>query len=73
MLLEDAIEKGNQEVSIRQSHSIKSASANIGAERVRAVAEEMEKKGKAGDLEVLKELFPLLRSEFDRVEENLKS
>ena len=34
----------------RQAHTIKGASANVGGEALRALAFEMEKAGKAGDL-----------------------
>jgi CheY-like chemotaxis protein/HPt (histidine-containing phosphotransfer) domain-containing protein len=51
----------------RQAHTIKGAAANVGGEALRAVALEMEKAGKAGDLESAKSRMKDLHSAFDRL------
>jgi HPt (histidine-containing phosphotransfer) domain-containing protein len=56
-----------------QAHSIKGAAADVGGEIVRAVAFEMEKAGKAGDLEALKKTMPVLEKEFERLKEAMKA
>ena len=45
------LEAGDAAGAERQAHTIKGASANVGGEALRAVAFEMEKAGKAGDLD----------------------
>ena len=47
----------------RQAHSIKGAAANIGAERLRALAMKMERAGKAGDLNRIREQIAALEFE----------
>ncbi len=44
------LENGEAQACGRQAHSIKGAAANVGGERLRQVALEMEKAGDAGDL-----------------------
>jgi CheY-like chemotaxis protein/HPt (histidine-containing phosphotransfer) domain-containing protein len=51
----------------RQAHSIKAATANVGGEALRAVAFEMEKAGKAGDLEAVTARLPELERQFARL------
>jgi signal transduction histidine kinase/CheY-like chemotaxis protein/HPt (histidine-containing phosphotransfer) domain-containing protein len=48
----------------RQAHSIKGASANVGAEALRAVAVEAEKAGQAGDLTAIMARMPDLESQY---------
>ena len=45
------LEAGDAPGAERQAHTIKGAAANMGGEHLREVAFEMEKAGKAGDLE----------------------
>lgn len=49
-LLQSALKAGDASVAERLAHSLKGASANLGAERVRAVAYEIEKAARSGDL-----------------------
>ena len=49
----------------RQAHSIKGASANVGGEALRAVANEMEKAGIDGDLNLIATLMPELEMQFE--------
>jgi len=53
----------------RQAHSIKGASANVGGEALRAVAFEMEKAGKAGNLEAVAARLPELEAQFARLKD----
>jgi signal transduction histidine kinase/CheY-like chemotaxis protein/HPt (histidine-containing phosphotransfer) domain-containing protein len=56
----------------RQAHTIKGASANMGAEALRETAFEMEKAGKAGDLEAAKVRMADLEKEFGSVNEAME-
>jgi HPt (histidine-containing phosphotransfer) domain-containing protein len=53
----------------RQAHSIKGASANVGGQALRAVAFEMEKAGKAGDLESIRARMAELETQFAQLKE----
>jgi hypothetical protein len=53
----------------RQAHSIKGASSNVGGEALRALAFEMEKAGKAGDLDSVRARMEDLEHEFARLKE----
>ncbi len=53
----------------RVAHTIKGASANVGAERLCALAFEMEKSARAGDLGVVKSNMKKLAEEFNRLKE----
>jgi CheY-like chemotaxis protein/HPt (histidine-containing phosphotransfer) domain-containing protein len=53
----------------RQAHAIKGASANVGGEALRALAFEMEKAGKAGDLGSVRAHMDDLEREFVRLKE----
>lgn len=61
--LTEYLSKKDQEGSERQAHSIKSASANVGAERVRAVALEAEIAARSGLFEECKEMLEPLELE----------
>ena len=50
------------------SHSIKGACANIGADRLQAVALKMEKEARAGDAAHLTSHVDTLQHEFDQLE-----
>ncbi|MBI5578954.1 MAG: PAS domain S-box protein [Deltaproteobacteria bacterium] len=53
----------------RQAHTIKGASANVGGEALRAVAFEMEKAARAGDLDAARGHMAELDTQFDRLKE----
>ena len=53
----------------RQAHTIKGASAAIGGEALRAIAFEMEKAGKAGNLDAVNTLIPELDEQFALLKE----
>ncbi|MCX6081860.1 MAG: PAS domain S-box protein [Chloroflexi bacterium] len=56
----------------RQAHTIKGAASNIGGEALRAVAFEMEKRGKVGDLPAVREQLDELERQFGRLKIMLK-
>ncbi len=55
-----------------QAHSIKGASANVGAERLRAVAFEMEKAAKAQDMTAAGAFMNELERQFDHLMETMQ-
>jgi len=65
--LKSAIEAGDVETAHRQAHSIKGAAANVAAEALREVAFEMEKAGKAGDMDRMAAIMPEIERKFERV------
>ncbi|MEN6448327.1 MAG: response regulator, partial [Syntrophaceae bacterium] len=67
--LKGYLETGDAPGAERQAHTIKGASANVGGEALRAVAFEIEKAGKAGDLEVVRARLPELETQFVRLKE----
>jgi HPt (histidine-containing phosphotransfer) domain-containing protein len=69
--LKGYLEAGDAPSAERQAHSIKGASANVGGERLRAVAFEMEKAGKTGDLESITARLPELENQFARLKESM--
>jgi len=56
----------------RQAHTIKGASANVGGECLRVVAFEMEKAGRAGDLDAVKIHMPELDAQFHVLKEAME-
>ena len=69
----DFVNAGNLKGAELQAHTIKGASANVGAEVLRAVAHEMEKSGKAGDLGAIRERMGELDAQFERLRAVLQS
>jgi len=61
------LETGDAPSAERQAHTIKGASANLGGEALRAVAFEMEKAAKAGNLEYVRAHLPELENQFTRL------
>ena len=70
-VLKGYLEAGDAASAERQAHSIKGASANVGEERLREVAFEMEKAAKAGDLESITARLPELEIQFARLKESM--
>ncbi len=66
------LEMGDATSAERQAHTIKGASANLGGEALRAVAFEMEKAGKAGNLEYVMAHLPELETQFARLREAME-
>jgi len=65
--LRDYLEVGDAPGAERQAHTIKGASANVSGEALRAVAFEMEKAARAGDLSAARGYMPELEAQFDRL------
>jgi CheY-like chemotaxis protein/HPt (histidine-containing phosphotransfer) domain-containing protein len=63
-VLKDLVRGGDVPGSARQAHSIRGACANVGGERLRNVATEMEMAADAGDLVPVSDLMPMLDEEF---------
>ena len=57
----------------RGGHSLKSSAANVGAQEVRRLAEEIEDHAANGDLEAVRVLLPDIEAAFDRAREVLGS
>ena len=66
------LEAGNAAESERHAHTIKGASANVGAEALQALASEMEKAGKAGDIESMKAHLDELSTTFQALKQAIK-
>ena len=66
------LDAGDIEGSVRQAHTIKGASANVGGESLRAAAFEMEKAAKAGDFADAMARLPDLESRFARLKESMQ-
>jgi CheY-like chemotaxis protein len=64
--LRKALEASDTELVERQGHAVKGASANMGAKALEKVAFEIERAGKAGELDKARALTDRLVSEFDR-------
>ena len=65
--LQGYLETGDATGTERQAHSIKGASANVGGERLRAVAFEIEKTAMTGDLNAARIHMPELEEQFERL------
>jgi PAS domain S-box-containing protein len=70
--LKSALRIGDVKTSERQAHSIKGASANIGAEALRQVAYEMEKSARAGNLDGVQQQMESLITQFDHLKTALR-
>ena len=64
--LEQSLAAGDAPTFIRAAHSIKGASANLGAVALRAVAEQLEHRAKKEGLADVGALVAGLKAEFDR-------
>jgi HPt (histidine-containing phosphotransfer) domain-containing protein len=69
--LKDFLEAGDIPGTGRQAHSIKGASASVGGEALRAVAFEMEKAAKDGDLESVTARLPELELQSSQLDKAL--
>ncbi|MCX6066377.1 MAG: response regulator [Chloroflexi bacterium] len=69
--LKDCLEKDDAVGAERQSHTIKGAAANISAQALCDVANEMEVSGRNGDLSAMRERIAELERQFERLNEQL--
>jgi HPt (histidine-containing phosphotransfer) domain-containing protein len=67
------VEAGSAQGVEDLAHRIKGASANVGGEAMRAVAQEMELAGRAGDLAAAQVRLPGLGAQFARLREAIVS
>lgn len=67
------IESGDFRGAELQAHSIKSACANVGGEKLRAVAREMERSAGTGDLAATEEMMAGLKTQFDVLKKAIKA
>jgi len=70
--LRRAFDNGDVEAFTREAHSLKSSSANLGAMRVAAIAKEMERAGRAGEMAHMAEPVARAEAEFTLVRAALK-
>jgi PAS domain S-box-containing protein len=71
--LKEFIDSENSLGAGRQAHTIKGAAANVEGVSLREVAFEMEKAGKAGELNSVKALFGDLDFQFNRLKESMET
>ena len=69
--LREALEAGDADATRRHAHTLKGASANVGAEALRAAAYEVEKAGADGDLDAARELAGRVDDELKRLQDHL--
>jgi len=66
------LESGDAPACERQAHNIKGAAANVGGEALSETARQMEKAGRAGDLEAVKALVPELEARLERLKSTME-
>jgi len=64
MALEAAVSSGVADQIVRRAHALKGASGNVGADRMMALAGEIEKAARGGDLRHAAAAFPKLKAVF---------
>ena len=62
-------ESGDLAAAVRQSHSIKGAAVNVGGEAMRAIAAEMERAGRAGNLDGIQTSLAGLEKAYELLKE----
>jgi HPt (histidine-containing phosphotransfer) domain-containing protein len=65
--LREAVQEGDSNRLARTAYSLKGALGNLGAERGRALAAELEAKGRSGALQGAPEVFAQLEVELERI------
>jgi CheY-like chemotaxis protein len=71
--LKACLKAGDAPGTERQAHTIKGASANVGGERLREVALQMEQAGKAGNLSAVASSLPGMEARFARLREAMNT
>ena len=71
--LRSYLEAGDTAAALRQAHTIKGASANVGGEARRAAAIAMENAGRVGDVEAVKARLLDIESQFGRLREAMNA
>lgn len=65
-LISTALGTADQKVLTTELHTLKGASANVGATKVEELAGQMEKAARDANIDLLKELFPSLEDYFKK-------
>jgi HPt (histidine-containing phosphotransfer) domain-containing protein len=65
--LKEFVQSGDTAAATRQAHTIKGASANVGAPALRQAAWDLEERGNAGDLSGIAAGVPRLEAAFERL------
>lgn len=60
--IKEGLSSGNPVAAGDAAHSIKGAAASLGVEGIRQISYEMEKAGRAGDVEIVKQKLPELEA-----------
>ena len=66
--IQSALDNGDPEVVWKEAHSIKGGAANLTAEKLSAIAFELEKTGKSGELGGASEILGMLEKEYQRLD-----
>jgi len=69
--LKEALEAGDSPLAERLAHTIKGASANVGAEELRNAALQMEEAAKESDMERCATLLPAIEREFENLKKSI--
>jgi HPt (histidine-containing phosphotransfer) domain-containing protein len=72
-VLRDALKRGDAPGSSRYAHSIKGAAANVGGERLRAVALDLENAAGTGNLSAAKDCMAALEAEFCELDDAMEA
>jgi signal transduction histidine kinase/CheY-like chemotaxis protein len=67
--LKEALDKRDAPSVLREAHTLKGASADVGGKALLETAFEIERAGEAGDLETVKACMPELEAQFERLKE----
>jgi HPt (histidine-containing phosphotransfer) domain-containing protein len=67
--LRDRLAAGDSNGAARQAHTVKGAAANVGGERLRAAARQLEEAAAQGDLQAAQNWLAELETEFNRLRE----
>lgn len=70
--LKASLAAGNLESAIRETHTIKGSSANVGGEALRHAAAEMEQAGKSGDIAAMTAWMATLEKQFELLKEAME-
>ncbi len=71
--IDDFIQSNDADAVARQLHSLKGASANIGASQLSSTCQQLEQEARSGDLSNAKQLLADVREQFEEAVNILKS
>ena len=70
--IEASLARGDARSLTLEAHSVKGSSGHFGAHRLRALSEEIEQRGRTGNLSGISALLPELKAEYARVQAALE-